>query len=243
MTESGNSKNIFVRMFERIVVDRPARQGALAIGATWAALLAVLAQDVDDLAGAVLAGLLGLAPIILGFAAASRCRPLAQRTFAERGRLAGLTVAIGAALGAANLCSNYLIAMIHPSIREMLIERFVRVKTWGAMTDTPVTEEIAFRLVFLSCAAWVTSRFVKRPGGAFVIALWVSSFVFGFLHVLRPLPLDLNLAFAYGTAVVLKSGLAGVALGWVFWRWGLPYSMLCHSVTNGAHRLLEPLLF
>ena len=48
---------------------------------------------------------------------------------------------------------------------------------------------------------------------------------------------------AYLGGVVLKSGLASVLLGWVFWRWGLPHAILSHGAANATHRLLVPIAF
>jgi hypothetical protein len=27
---------------------------------------------------------------------------------------------------------------------------------------------------------------------------------------------------------MLLNGIGAVAMGWLFWRWGLPYAVLCH---------------
>jgi membrane protease YdiL (CAAX protease family) len=45
------------------------------------------------------------------------------------------------------------------------------------------------------------------------------------------------------TVVVLKAGAAGLLLGWIFWRWGLPYAITCHGATNGIHLLVMPVFF
>jgi hypothetical protein len=29
--------------------------------------------------------------------------------------------------------------------------------------------------------------------------------------------------------------MTALRLGWVSWRWGPPYAILCHSAANGAH--------
>jgi hypothetical protein len=38
---------------------------------------------------------------------------------------------------------------------------------------------------------------------------------------------------------VTKYTLAGLPLGWIFWRWGLPYAILCHIAANAAHLDLQ----
>jgi hypothetical protein len=47
----------------------------------------------------------------------------------------------------------------------------------------------------------------------------------------------------YVVGMAAKSSAAGLLLGGIFWRWGLPYSIVCHSTANGIHLLLMPLLF
>lgn len=32
-------------------------------------------------------------------------------------------------------------------------------------------------------------------------------------------------------------------MGWIFWRWGLPYAIFCHCAANAAHMLLQPMFF
>jgi membrane protease YdiL (CAAX protease family) len=63
------------------------------------------------------------------------------------------------------------------------------------------------------------------------------------MHLDRPMPADRLLAAYYRAALLAKYTLAGVALGWSFWRWGLPYSMLCHAAVNAVHLALEDRIF
>jgi len=54
---------------------------------------------------------------------------------------------------------------------------------------------------------------------------------------------DRMLAVYYRAALLVKYTMAGVALGWTFWRWGLPYSILCHAAVNAVHLALEDRFF
>jgi membrane protease YdiL (CAAX protease family) len=72
-------------------------------------------------------------------------------------------------------------------------------------------------------------------GLAFAIGLVGSSLVFALLHLGRPTPADPALANYYRAALLAKYTLAGLPLGWIFWRWGLPYAILCHVAANAAH--------
>jgi hypothetical protein len=40
-----------------------------------------------------------------------------------------------------------------------------------------------------------------------------------------------------------KYTMAGIGLGWIFWRWGLPYAILSHAAVNATHLALQRYLF
>lgn len=87
----------------------------------------------------------------------------------------------------------------------------------------------------MSGIAWITARYVKRPGLVFPVALSVSALLFGLVH----LP-DFSWV---GLTVVLLNGLGGLLLGWIFWRWGLAYAILCHFAGGVVIQSLGPRLF
>jgi hypothetical protein len=66
----------------------------------------------------------------------------------------------------------------------------------------------------------------------------VSASIFGVAHLLRP-----TIGLVHATGVALKHTVAGVLLGWVFWRLGLPYAIVCHAAANAVHRYAWPPLF
>lgn len=228
-----------------IVVDRSAPEAATAMSGAWIAFVMVLPvlepgiQPFDMVVGAL--GAAGL--IIAGFAAASRVRPMSRREGRERLRLVGWSLSLGALMGVINLAVNAGMASLDPTLHQLLIERFGQISPGASVLAAPVVEEVAFRLFLLSAVAFVVARFVEDPGAVFWTALAVSALVFGVIHVLRPMPESLDLAWIYRSGVTLKSGVAGLLLGWIYWRWGLGYSMACHVAVNGAHWLLEPLVF
>ena len=79
----------------------------------------------------------------------------------------------------------------------------------------------------------------EPPANDHLRALGVSSLLFGVAHIFYG-GVDDPL-YAIGMAV--KSAAAGWLLGWVFWRWGLPYSIVCHCTANGIHLLVMPIFF
>jgi membrane protease YdiL (CAAX protease family) len=227
------------------IVDRPRGEAALAVTAAWVAFMAgmLVGGEVVDLASFAIAGASGAALVWLGFAAASRCRTLPAGPHLHPARLVPLSLAAGAGVGLANLAANRAIAAADPSVRVLLAERFVTIAPLDAVFVAPVVEEVAVRLFLLSAIAWAVSRFTKRPRLAFAVALVGSAFVFALLHLDRPMPADPVLASYYRAALVAKYTVLALPLGWIFWRWGLPYAVLCHAAINAAHFVLQDVLF
>lgn len=223
------------------ILDSRHKQAALAIVAAWLAFMIALAVDgtVDGPISFGVAGAVGAVIVVLGFAGASRCRLLPQRSNKQRARLVLLSLAVGAGAGLVNLTANWWIAAADPALRALLVERMTAMQPWEALVAAPITEEVVFRLFVMSVMAWVVYRVTKRAGLAFVIALIGSAAVFAFPHLERPLPDHSMLADYYRAALMTKYTLLGVPLGWVFWRWGLAYAMICHSAANATHMALQ----
>jgi hypothetical protein len=216
------------------------------MSATWIAFVTALAVFEPEFRRPInlLFGALGGAALIAGgFAAASRVRPLSTREGSERLRLLGGALALGVLIGIVNLAANLGLASLDPGILQLLVERFARIPPWTSMLAGPVVEEVLFRLCLLSAVAIGVAKFQENPRVVFWTALTVSALVFGMMHILRPTPESVRLAWVYGTGVTLKSTLGGFVLGWMFWRWGLGYAIAGHFAANAAHLLLEPLVF
>jgi hypothetical protein len=227
------------------IVDRTRTEAARAVAAAWLALMAGLMAggDIEDAASFAVAGVSGAALVFLGFAAASRCRALPRSLNADRARRTLLALVLGMGLGIANLAVNRAIAEADPRLRALLVERMATLEPLTALVASPIVEEVAVRLFFMSAIAWVVSRFTRRASLAFAIALVGSTLFFALLHLGRPMPGDPTVAHYYRAALLTKYTLAGAPLGWVFWRWGLPYAILCHVAANAAHLAIQKGLF
>jgi hypothetical protein len=227
------------------IVDRPRREAALAVAAAWLAFLAglLVGGEVRDAASFAFAAVIGAALVFLGFAAASRCRVLTRSSKPDRMRLTLLSLMVGTALGIANLAANWAIAEADPTLRVLLVERMATLEPLVGLVSAPLVEEVTVRLFLMSVMAWVVFHFTQRAEVAFAIALVGSALFFALLHLARPFPDDAMLANYYRTALLTKYTLAGVPLGWIFWRWGLPYAMLCHVAANAAHLAFQEGLF
>ena len=223
------------------MLDSRRKEVALAVVAAWLAFVIGLVVDgtVDGVTSFGIAGAVGAVIVVLGFAAASRCRMLPQRSNEHGIRLVFLSLAVGAGVGLVNLAANWGITEADPELRAQLVERMTAMQPSDALVASPLMEEVVFRLFVMSVMAWVVYRVTKRAGLAFVIALIGSAVIFAFPHLERPLPADPMLADYYRAALMTKYTLLGVPLGWVFWRWGLPYAILCHSAANATHMALQ----
>ena len=222
-----------------ILRDRPA------LIAAWLAFLAGLqiGGELKGVGSYIIAAFGGAILVILGYAAASRCRPLPARAPADRVRLALGSLAVGTLLGIANLAANWSIAQIDPALRALLVQRMTNLEPLEGVLGSPLVEEVAVRLFLMSVLAWVVFRLTRRATLAFAIALVGSSVFFALLHLARPFPGDPGVALYYRAALLTKYTLAGLPLGWIFWRWGLPYSILCHIAANAAHLVLQSRIF
>lgn len=217
------------------------RARRLAVVAAWLAFIIGLAIQgtVNGLTSFGLAGAIGAAIVLLGFETASRCRSLPQRSSKHRVTFAFLAVAVGGSVGVVNLAANWAIAEADPALRTLLVERFMTMPPWQALVAAPMTEEVVFRLFVMSVMAWAMHRVTRRPGLVVALALVGSAAIFALAHLARPLPADRMLANYYRAALMTKYTLLGVPMAWVFWRWGLPYAMVCHCAVNATHMALQ----
>ena len=213
--------------------------------AAWLAfMIGLLAGgEIQDAGSFTLGAAGGAALVWAGYAAAWRVRELPARSNAQRARLALLTLAAGIGLGLVNLGANWLIAESDPALRALLVRRFATLRPIEGIVAAPLTEEISMRLFLMSVLAWVILRATERGRLAFGFALAASSLFFAVLHLARPLPLDPELANFYRVTLVVKYTFAGATLAWIYWRWGLPYSIVCHALVNGTHVVVQRFVF
>lgn len=228
-----------------MITDRSRPQVALAFTAAWLAFVAGLGLqgELVDLGATVVAVVVGGVMVSLGMAAASRCRALPPRSGVERGQLLVFSAAAGVGLGLANLMANGLLARVHPVLGQLLGARMATLDPVVGIVAAPLVEEIALRLFLLSALTWMVWKATGNTKRAFLLALWASAFLFALAHLIRPLPADPALAAGYSSLLVAKYTLLGLPLGWIFWRWGLPYAILCHAAANAAHFAVQPVLF
>jgi len=217
------------------------RREKLLVAAAIAAAVFALSYfpDREDASGALVGGLAAFVGVAIALGPAMTYRALPKRSAAERLRLVPVSLGLGIGLGVANLLTNYGLAMSKSAIYTQMVTRWARFSPWSVVVAGPIIEEIAYRLVLLGALAWIVARFTDDRRTIAYVALGLSSLLFGLAHIFYGGVDDP----VYIVGMAAKSSAAGLLLGWVFWRWGLPYSIVCHSAANGIHLLLMPLLF
>jgi membrane protease YdiL (CAAX protease family) len=114
------------------------------------------------------------------------------------------------------------------------------------MLGAAVREEILFRFFAMNLFVWVAMKVCRRQGPSPAI-VWATNVlvaaIFAGMHFILVAPLlDLN-AIAVVVATALGT-LAGVLLGWVYWRHGLLMAIYTHAIAGvlvylGGRGLIE----
>jgi len=153
-------------------------------------------------------------------------------------RLAGAGL-LGFVLGAVILgVLIFLLVPLEPALAARLQSR-AGAPAWMPVAlafESSVLEEVVFRLLLLSCLVWLLGRGWRRDvQEAAPIVVWsailVSSAAFGLVHLPSWLGVVQATPLLIGSVLALN-GAAGVALGRVYWRWGLEAAMVCHFAAD-----------
>ncbi|HEV2718582.1 MAG TPA: CPBP family intramembrane glutamic endopeptidase [Thermoanaerobaculia bacterium] len=98
-----------------------------------------------------------------------------------------------------------------------------------------IVEELVFRVVISTLVAWLSYLVLKRATPAIWIGIAVAAVFFGLAHVANLA----NVPHPYLRAITLN-GIAGVALGWLYWRRGLEWAVLAHLIADATMYLVLP---
>jgi hypothetical protein len=112
--------------------------------------------------------------------------------------------------------------------------------------ESSVLEEVVFRLFLMSCLVWLIARGWRRDvREAAPLVIWssimISSAAFGLAHLPAWFTVAARTPLLVGSVLVLN-GVAGIALGRVYWQWGLEAATVCHFAADLAVQGLGPRL-
>lgn len=140
-------------------------------------------------------------------------------------------------------------AVLKPFLTTDTIERISRL---GAQLPMPtrllyggLTEEVLLRWGFMTLLVWITWRLFQRrltkpTSVCFVVAILVSSIVFGLGHLPVVILLLPKIAVAVVLFVIVANSAFGIVAGYLYWKHGLESAMiahmLCHVVLVTASR-------
>jgi membrane protease YdiL (CAAX protease family) len=189
----------------------------------------------------VIGSLLGALLIVLGFSAASRCRSISQHSASQRTKHAALAVLVGIGIGSVLVALLAALTRREPALRARFAGRLAEPawRPWVLGFESSIVEEVVFRLFVMGVVAWLASRFMRPSRGPFFIALVTSAMLFGLAH-LPPWLAAVHATPGLVGTVLLLNGSGGLLFAWLFWRWGLPYAIVCHFVADIIVQSLGP---
>jgi membrane protease YdiL (CAAX protease family) len=108
-------------------------------------------------------------------------------------------------------------------------------------------EEILLRLFMLTLLAWLGSRISRTADGRpTLVVLWVANILaavlFGVGHLPTVTAMGLPMTGLLVTQIIVLNGLAGLAFGWLYWRYGLESAMLAHFSADIVLHVIAPLV-
>ena len=98
-----------------------------------------------------------------------------------------------------------------------------------------ITEELVFRVIISTLVAWLGYLVIKRQTAAIWLGIAVAAVLFGLAHVANLA----NVPHPYLRAITLN-GIAGVVLGWLYWRRGFEWAVLAHLIADSVMYLVLP---
>ena len=212
-----------------LIVDRGRKE--IAIVGTWLAFVVALClagPQPPSLVYVLIGSAVGAILIIIGFFAGSRCRLRPVRQFSQRLKLTALALVFGLVLGLVLLCALWFLMRFEPALQTRFASRLTE-PAWRPLAlafESSILEEVTFRLFAMTILIWLASRWLST-GASFAIGLIGSALLFGLAHLPAWTSASHPTFLLYGL-VLLLNGVGGLLLGWVYWRWGLPYAIFCH---------------
>lgn len=198
-----------------------------------------------QLTGFVVALAVGTIVVVLGLAMAHR---LGHRPPLLTGRLASAFALGGAVGGSLLLVLVYVLVPLEPDLAARLQARAQAPAwlPWALATEASVLEELVFRLFLFTLVVWLCARGWRHPPER-IRGVWVwsanaiSALAFAAVHLPAWLG-ALEPTAVLIAAVVALNAIAGVFLGYLYWRWGIEAAILAHFAADLVVQGLGPRL-
>jgi membrane protease YdiL (CAAX protease family) len=192
--------------------------------------------------GCLAARRVGFSPSALRrrFADVSTAPGLAEMLYAPAGAAAVsiLATRIVQMIVVKAMWSQSLAATTPASIKEAGRKGFELFKAHPAAVGVgfPIIEEMHFRLFLMTALLWLIAKILRAPAGKLSVKGWwtaivIQGLIFGAMHA----------ATGEGTLwwepravqmLLEPRSVAGIVLGYVYWRWGLETSILAHVLAD-----------
>ena len=229
-----------------LLADRPGKESSLAIGGSWLAFVAAICLALPqppNLLQVAIGSVAGGFFILVGFAAVTRSRTLPRHGVKQRVKLALLAAGAGVVMGLVLLGAMRFLAGLEPALRARFAGRISEPlwRPWALGFESSILEETTFRLFAMGVIAWLAARLFRNLRAAWLIALAGSALLFGLVHLPAWLSLTHPTVGLIASVLVLN-GAGGLLFGWIFWRWGLPYAIVCHLFGDVVVQALGPRL-
>lgn len=183
------------------------------------------------LLGIALAPKVGLsAPVAEALAAGGRVLPVLRPQIVPG--------VLGAVIGALTILLTA--AVFNPFLTIETVERIGRFQRLMPIPTRllagGITEELLLRWGFMTLIVWIVwrvfqKRMVRPTGISFIVAILLSSLVFGVGHL--PIAVMLGeITLPVILFVIIANSAFGVVAGYLYWKWGLESAMIAHLLMH-----------
>lgn len=171
---------------------------------------------------------------------------LRTRRLAMSRRHAMVSVGVGVGVAAMILALDAMFGRFMPPVPAIVTVGLTWWKGLLASFYGGIGEEIFLRLFVMTLLTWLVWRVVYRravpvPPAAYWIGIGGAALLFGVGH-LPAAAAVWPLTSVVITRTLLLNGVAGIATGWLYWKFGLEYAMVGHFSADIVLHVAVPLV-
>ena len=128
---------------------------------------------------------------------------------------------------------------------EEVAEQMPAWKPLLASFSAGVTEELLFRLGLMTLFVWLGAKMTRRqPPGVpvFWTANLMAALLFGLSHLANVVELGIPITYRIVLLVLIGNGMAGLVIGWLYWRRSFETAILAHFVADIVLKVAVPII-